>query len=103
MVDELLKAHATVDMKDKEERTALFWAVRLEKRAVVKMLLNADANLELADKYGAMPYFAAWNGQDDRICEMLTDKYKEKKIPLPTFDKVNYDYFTNENSATSRH
>lgn len=50
MVESLLKKYADVDISGKDRKTALYMAVEKGNVAVVKMLLNANPDLEIATK-----------------------------------------------------
>lgn len=92
VVEELLKSpDIEPDAKDRDERTALWWAVRNRHEAVVKLLLGKnEVHPDAKDKDSRTPlWWAARNGHD-RVVKLLLDtdrvtpdtKDKDGRTPL---------------------
>ena len=57
-----------------ERKTALYWAVEKSHVSIVRSLLNADPNLEIATKDGDTPLLRAVRNRHLEIVQMLLDK-----------------------------
>jgi ankyrin repeat protein len=72
MVNEYLKHHVDIDMKDSIDRTALHYAIAEGKYNVVKLLLNRGADANAVDKYGITPILLAAE-KDLSMLQLLLD------------------------------
>lgn len=69
----LLENNANVNAKDREQRTALHWAVNSNNSDIVKLLLNYSAEIDAADNNHQTPLFwASTYGHEEIVKVLLT-------------------------------
>ena len=69
---ELIREGAHVNVKDKYQQTALYWASRYGHCGVVKTLCAAGADTNVQDHRGQTPLMgAAYWGSDEIVCELI--------------------------------
>ena len=72
VVEELIRGGARVNVKDNDQRTALYWASLWSHCSVVKTLCAAGADTNVQDHWGLTPLMgAAERGSDEMVCELI--------------------------------
>ncbi|KAF3484425.1 HET domain protein [Arthroderma uncinatum] len=87
-VKSLIASGVDLDTRDHEGMTALVWAVRLQRREVVKLLAMAGAKVEIADyeKKTALDYAREIND-----CEIISHLTAERKSLASSLEKPEQD------------
>ena len=72
VVEELMREGAHVNVKDNEQRTALYWASCNGHCTIVTTLIAAGADISVPDQRGVTPLMRAsdW-GRDEVVCELI--------------------------------
>lgn len=95
MTEILLNAGAKVDIYDRCNNTAIFYAVQSKKLEVVKLLVEAGSNINVKNKWNYTPYIVAKKLNLTDIAEYLRN--------LPQFNEKDNIEDPNEDESTVKY
>jgi ankyrin repeat protein len=79
----LAGAGASVNIQDCRERTALGYAAKHNLPIICQALLNADADMNLADNWGYKPIFEVLQPDYIKCLDVLFAHAKKQRLPMP--------------------